>query len=102
MAFAIKYNGKYLHVTRNPSGYSSRKRRWTDTLEQATLWEKPAHAKNALLVAYDAKVLPKRAIARIVEVSLVEFNDPELSESADYRLTHVGPYKQSRIAPVES
>lgn len=80
--FAIRFdNGKYLSKKPNPTWRQEDRRRVVDTLEEATLWYKEGHAKNALLAAIDSGHVPKSTVAYIVPVKLVE---------SDYEL---GPFK---------
>jgi hypothetical protein len=76
--FAIRLqDGRYLRKQANPTWRKEERRRIVDTLEEATLWHKEGHAKNALLAAVENKHLPKSVVAYIVEVRLVE-SDCEL------------------------
>ena len=73
MRYAIKLaDGTYLRRQANPTWRSETRRRLVDTLEEATLWHKVGHAKNALLAAVENKHLPRNVVATIVGVKLVE------------------------------
>ena len=65
----VRVGKKFL--VRQANGFvGGRARYLVDTPEEATVWAKPGHAKNAVLQAWRAASIPAKAVVEIIRIEI--------------------------------